>query len=545
MKALCLIAGLFILTGCAADAPGSGAPGKPSIGIFGLDLDKKVAFCFERASPTRATTRLAFRNEGSASVEISSTAATLVPERSRIEVGQIATVDVTWTGPTGPGEPTLELLLAASGATYGGSIPIAAGVDELTIARSSAPPILGGESVSVELENPSPVDARVVATVDGPFELADGGAEEELALPLRSKRSVGVRVKASERTGDERALTGQLEVRGARCALDASEQASPIRLRGFTGWNATHLAAGAAHTCALTALGSIVCWGDGAYGQLARTTSSSELPRAIPELAGSSDVAAGDRHTCVVREGGVECWGDGGRGQCGPAVTGIATAPVPVPLPRAAAKVFAGRDRTCAVLDDGAVVCWGAQHASPTAIAGVTAPAKIALGDAHGCALDAAGSVLCWGAGGRVGDGTSEEAVTAKSVATDVIDLAAGATFTCALGREVLGAHPLRCWGQLRFAGSARDLSSPTELATTDAPRALAASGDLLCWASAEATICNHPGPGGAARAGGDPTGFVVGRAHACRAWSTGEITCAGDAAQTGGAAQVRGFGGR
>lgn len=80
------------------------------------------------------------------------------------------------------------------------------------------------------------------------------------------------------------------------------------------------LAAGSAHTCALTRRGSIKCWGDNSYGQLGDGSfDSSFLPVNVVGLtSGVRDLAAGYAHTCVLPgEGGMLCWGYNSHGQLG------------------------------------------------------------------------------------------------------------------------------------------------------------------------------------------------------------------------------------
>src|SRR5262245_6410704 len=75
-----------------------------------------------------------------------------------------------------------------------------------------------------------------------------------------------------------------------------------------------------------------------------------------------TDVAAGDAHSCAIRNGDVWCWGSNDAGQLGnPAVADVAASPVEVVgLPLPAEHIAAGGDHTCAVLEDTQVYCWGA-----------------------------------------------------------------------------------------------------------------------------------------------------------------------------------------
>ena len=62
------------------------------------------------------------------------------------------------------------------------------------------------------------------------------------------------------------------------------------------------VAAGGAHTCAVTSAGAVWCWGDNGYGQLGDGTTTTRLtPVAVSGLgSGVAAVAAGGYHTCAV-----------------------------------------------------------------------------------------------------------------------------------------------------------------------------------------------------------------------------------------------------
>lgn len=129
----------------------------------------------------------------------------------------------------------------------------------------------------------------------------------------------------------------------------------------------------AEHTCAVLVGGRLRCWGENDHGQLGYGHTRNIGDDETPSSAGDVDVggvvlqaAAGGRHTCAVLAGGrVRCWGNNEFGQLGtgdtrtigddetPASSGEVDVGGPV------AQVAAGSLRTCALLENGTVRCWG------------------------------------------------------------------------------------------------------------------------------------------------------------------------------------------
>lgn len=61
-----------------------------------------------------------------------------------------------------------------------------------------------------------------------------------------------------------------------------------------------------------------------------------------------------------------------------------------------ALQVAAGGENTCAVLSDGALVCWGSNYLGQSAApAGVFR--RVATRNTHSCAISEDSSVVCWG----------------------------------------------------------------------------------------------------------------------------------------------------
>jgi alpha-tubulin suppressor-like RCC1 family protein len=282
------------------------------------------------------------------------------------------------------------------------------------------------------------------------------------------------------------------------------ERLTPVAVSGpASGVQA--IAAGGHHTCALLSGGGVKCWGSNTSGELGDgTTIDRSIPVAVSGLASSAQaISAGAGHTCaLLGGGGVECWGYNGFGQLGDGKHADSQSPAAVTgLSSGVQAISAGFFHTCALLTSGAVRCWGHNAAgelgdgtitdrlTTVAVSGLASGARAisAGGVDHTCALLNTGAVECWGWNhyGQLGDGTTTEhhtPVTVSGLASGVQAIATGYDHTCAL----LNTGRVKCWGynHERELGDGTTTNRLTPVAVSGLPssvEAIAAGGGHTC----------------------------------------------------------------
>jgi len=254
--------------------------------------------------------------------------------------------------------------------------------------------------------------------------------------------------------------------------------------------------AGADYSCALTSGGVVKCWGRNDKGQLGlgdtqnRGDGPNEMGDKNPgvDLGGKAvAVAVGWYHACALLDDGkVKCWGQNDSGQLGQGDSknrgdggGELGDNLPaISLAGQAVAISAGGYHSCALLDDGAVQCWGANKYGQLGLGdtknrgdsgnqmGSSLPrvelgkgrtaVNISAGNLHTCAALDNGALKCWGDGadGQLGLGNTNHRGDAPNEMGDdlpavslgagkVVGVGTGGFHTCA----VFDSGALKCWG--------------------------------------------------------------------------------------------------
>jgi len=139
----------------------------------------------------------------------------------------------------------------------------------------------------------------------------------------------------------------------------------PVPVNGIS--TARTIAVGAIHSCALLESGAVRCWGSDADGQLGDNsglTLLSSTPVEVNTINNATAIALGADHSCaLLQTGSIKCWGRNTSGQLGDNSLSSNNNPVTVPGITNAVAITAGTAHTCALLVNGRVMCWGANDA--------------------------------------------------------------------------------------------------------------------------------------------------------------------------------------
>jgi len=341
---------------------------------------------------------------------------------------------------------------------------------------------------------------------------------------------------------------------------------TPVDVVGLTS-GVSAVAAGYNHTCALTTVGGVKCWGWNSNGQLGDgTTTDRWMPIDVVGLtSGVSAVAAGGEYTCALTTaGGLKCWGRNSSGQLGDGTTTAHWVPMDVVgLTSGVSAVAAGYVHTCALTTAGGLKCWGwnnfgqlgdsttADRWMPVDVVGLTSGVSmVTAGEFHTCSLVTAGGVKCWGWNnfGELGDGTiasHQTPVDVVGLTSGVIAVTAGVWHTCALTT----AGGLKCWGN-NGNGQLGDGTTTIRLMPVEVVGltsgigavevgvfytcALTPTGELKCWGwngygqLGDGTITDRPLPVKVIGLTSGVSAVAAGWYHTCALTTAGGLKCWG-----------------
>ena len=342
----------------------------------------------------------------------------------------------------------------------------------------------------------------------------------------------------------------------------------------------TLVAAGGAHTCALTPTGAAFCWGRGESGQLgvpvptgmcntdAGPMPCTKIPVAVNGGFTFAQLAGGGAHTCALTSDGTAyCWGSNASGQLGDSTFTLQSAPVRVATALKFTSIDAGAAHTCALTSSGIAYCWGSNsrgqlgdstttsRSAPVAVVGGHIFKAILAGGfsiGHTCALTTDDAAYCWGDNERGQLGRGGANLGSQPTPALVLGAITYASLAIGLGRHSCGIgvnSTTYCWGENTYGalgnGSTGDVATP--VAVSGGPTfiqlavggfightcARTSSGAPYCWGENEqgqvgdGTTADRSQP--VTVSGGHTfTSLDAGFRHTCGRANTGIVYCWG-----------------
>ena len=217
--------------------------------------------------------------------------------------------------------------------------------------------------------------------------------------------------------------------------------AEPTPLMRFDDF--VSIRAGASRACGIRRAGELVCWG-------VRFTSA---PEATGDFDSVSRVTVGGPIIAQLPDRSLHCWGNNNQGQCGLGhMENFVSDPTEITSITDAMVVRSADDHSCAIRDNGELLCWGNNFddalpflggvpvLTPTVVTELTNVIDVDLAQGHGCAVVQDGTTICWGRNnlGQLGDGSDASRVTpaAASGVSNAVRVAVGGSNSCVIRND-------------------------------------------------------------------------------------------------------------
>lgn len=217
-----------------------------------------------------------------------------------------------------------------------------------------------------------------------------------------------------------------------------------------------------AHSCAITISGLVKCWGSNTYGELGDSgvgTSYQSLPVVADTAVFYKVVSVGNEHTCgVTTLDTLKCWGrNSNYRQLGTSSAADQNTPKAVDSGVSYKSVVASYSQTCAITNSGILKCWGTgflgnavysgPQVSPVVIDSGVSYLTVSVGSATICGITDGHILKCWGfnGAGDVGNGTLNSQSTPAVIDSGVNyqQISAGGSQACGITSDSV----LKCWG--------------------------------------------------------------------------------------------------
>lgn len=240
---------------------------------------------------------------------------------------------------------------------------------------------------------------------------------------------------------------------------------------------------------------TVACSASDPAGNTASGTFNVEVTEPVDALAGATRLTAGYHHTCAIVENGeVVCWGADRRDDSDPSLV-----PEFVPEITGATDIDASSSNTtCVILTDGHLECWGRNDFGqlgngtisglfdsnpPSPVTAISAATDVSVGLYHVCAVLDDGGVQCWGrnSNGQLGDGTTDNSAVPVAVPGVVNAVAVAAEESSTCA--LLADGTVTCWGLILNSSGWYDQVTAPALNSdiTGATDIHAGSGGTMC----------------------------------------------------------------